>query len=720
MFQDNKLFDNITFDTKEDQISVNIKQLGELKVLVVPNTFQFSFNKPNGLSTTIAIITFIIASAAIVIALALNKQLNSQNLTRRTVTQLVIEDTSKPTESPVQKINQSSPLTTPNSVQIDHKTEPEAKLVTKTDQFDQKENEIEPVKQTELQNKKLIDEIVEQKSTIIIDPLQMNQSCEELAKIVVETKRDVKCQMNNATKGSMSQLMDILDIKTMNQCFQEQNNQYLVSITGYSSCGSDITFRCNSVKASLLKYTPEIIDQVKVLLKPADELLMFVQFPALAEVTEDMQQKWLELANVFIQDAKVRSSVSSSNYTYIWTQNILQLRLKEIKQLQLNDKIIIQLSKKANRFHSKYIPNKIVFDQIVDGLQKLNQNILIELSQKFTQSDLQKTMAILEADYPEFWFISKIKSNLTDNYICDLTLFEGNTPNIIEQNTAMMKEVEQVEKYLNEQRVITKDGKYTPAQIIAFERTYIDLMLKSTVYEKSTNPAVYNAYGCFVDKKCVCQGYTTAFQLICDRIGLKVLYVSGEAITDEHVPHAWNMIEIEGAFYHIDVTWCITTNSYKYINIDDAYCYKEHKPDLKFFQIQVCKNNKYNYYQYNNRLVSEEGQFEKIIARLTNGQYQIFFQNILPETYFGQNYNDFCFGLQYDNKINIEISDIKYSEDLARFKIEFGQSLKTEIDGPGEYLLKISIDEFKKSIDTRRFSYNYSSSSNYIKVTISE
>ncbi|CAL6103951.1 Hypothetical_protein [Hexamita inflata] len=77
VFQDNKLFDNITFDTKEDQISVNIKQLGELKVLVVPNTFQFSFNKPNGLSTTIAIITFIIASAAIVIALALNKQHNS-------------------------------------------------------------------------------------------------------------------------------------------------------------------------------------------------------------------------------------------------------------------------------------------------------------------------------------------------------------------------------------------------------------------------------------------------------------------------------------------------------------------------------------------------------------------------------------------------------------------------------------------------------------------
>ncbi|CAL6002126.1 Hypothetical_protein [Hexamita inflata] len=92
VFQDNKLYDNITFDTKEEQISVNIKQLGELKVLIVPNTFQFSFNKPNGLSTRIAIITFIIASAAIVIALALNKPQNSQNLTRRTITQLVIDD----------------------------------------------------------------------------------------------------------------------------------------------------------------------------------------------------------------------------------------------------------------------------------------------------------------------------------------------------------------------------------------------------------------------------------------------------------------------------------------------------------------------------------------------------------------------------------------------------------------------------------------------------
>ncbi|CAL6103924.1 Transglutaminase-like_superfamily protein [Hexamita inflata] len=560
-------------------------------------------------------------------------------------------------------------------------------------------------------------------TNIMVNQLQMQKSCEDIAKIIIETKKVVNFKMDNVTKESITKLMQILEQNVMNQCFQAVNNDQFFRIAGYQYSGTNISLKCSSVQANLLKHSPEIVNQIQQLLQQSDKqnMLLIVQFPVQTEVTQTMQQNWLKQIDVFINDAQVKSNVSA-NYTYIWMKNYVQLELLDIKKLIINDKILIELSKKASRFHSKYIPNKTVFNLIINNLQKLNQNIQIELSQKFTQDDLQKSLRIIQVDYPEFWFVFNMNDQIKDGFVCDIELFQEDVQKIIQQNTIMMKEVEKVEKYLQDKGVIKEQ--YTPEQIIAFEHQFLDLMSESTIYQESTNSrAAHNAYGCFVEKKCVCQGYTAAFQLICDRAGLKLLSIFGDANSNgnyEH--HVWNMIEIEEAFYHIDVTWCTTkSNQHKWFNVNDDYCYKTHKPNRSFFPVQVCNHTKYNYYQFNNRMVSEEGQFEKMIGTLANGEHQIFFQNISPQKYFNQqNYNDFYFGLQYDNKKNIELSDVTYEEDIVKFKISLGEPIKTEINGPGEYLLKLNIEELKKLMETMHFRYQYMSYGKYMKITLSK
>lgn len=57
-------------------------------------------------------------------------------------------------------------------------------------------------------------------------------------------------------------------------------------------------------------------------------------------------------------------------------------------------------------------------------------------------------------------------------------------------------------------------------------------------------------YGALVDGKAVCEGYAKAFAYLCDRVGIENLIVTGK--TDAN--HMWNMVKIDGEWYHIDVT----------------------------------------------------------------------------------------------------------------------------------------------------------------------
>lgn len=53
----------------------------------------------------------------------------------------------------------------------------------------------------------------------------------------------------------------------------------------------------------------------------------------------------------------------------------------------------------------------------------------------------------------------------------------------------------------------------------------------------------------------VCAGYTKAFKLLCDQLGIPCLYVRGQALTTKGWGnHGWNAVWLNGRYYHVDVT----------------------------------------------------------------------------------------------------------------------------------------------------------------------
>lgn len=71
-------------------------------------------------------------------------------------------------------------------------------------------------------------------------------------------------------------------------------------------------------------------------------------------------------------------------------------------------------------------------------------------------------------------------------------------------------------------------------------------------YLRHTVPAEsYTADGALLEGTAVCAGYARAYQLLMQEAGIPCEYVSGYA----NGGHAWNVVEIDGAWYHVDTTW---------------------------------------------------------------------------------------------------------------------------------------------------------------------
>lgn len=87
----------------------------------------------------------------------------------------------------------------------------------------------------------------------------------------------------------------------------------------------------------------------------------------------------------------------------------------------------------------------------------------------------------------------------------------------------------------------------------------------------SNDSEIYSAYGALVDGDAVCQGYALAFKLLLDEMEIESVITSSAAMN-----HAWNMVKLGEAWYHVDVTWDDATpdrpggGGYTYFLLSDA------------------------------------------------------------------------------------------------------------------------------------------------------
>lgn len=83
-------------------------------------------------------------------------------------------------------------------------------------------------------------------------------------------------------------------------------------------------------------------------------------------------------------------------------------------------------------------------------------------------------------------------------------------------------------------------------------------------YSANTIPDIsYTSRGALIKKTAVCEGYSEAFMLLCNSVGIKCEIVSGRD-EENGEGHTWNVVELDGLWYFIDVTWDSNFDNWKY------------------------------------------------------------------------------------------------------------------------------------------------------------
>lgn len=78
--------------------------------------------------------------------------------------------------------------------------------------------------------------------------------------------------------------------------------------------------------------------------------------------------------------------------------------------------------------------------------------------------------------------------------------------------------------------------------------TVHDYMVQN--YEYDLTYSIYSASGMFENKTGVCQAYALAYKEMMTELGIPCQYVTSRAMN-----HGWNLVKIDGEWYHVDVTW---------------------------------------------------------------------------------------------------------------------------------------------------------------------
>ena len=158
-----------------------------------------------------------------------------------------------------------------------------------------------------------------------------------------------------------------------------------------------------------------------------------------------------------------------------------------------------------------------------------------------------------------------------------------------------------------------------------------------------------NAYGALVEGKAVCEGYTRAFQLLCDRLSVPCWVIQGQAEGfdgEGNTNHIWNCVMLDGDWYQVDVTWddydsnpTVGDEQYFYFNLTTAEMLKDHiiAPSYNNYQssdnwyngfVPECTATKYYYFKLNGMALANLDDYSLSAyvaeAAFSNREYCVF------------------------------------------------------------------------------------------------
>ena len=210
-----------------------------------------------------------------------------------------------------------------------------------------------------------------------------------------------------------------------------------------------------------------------------------------------------------------------------------------------------------------------VYNQVYENALKLNDN-RFTLVTPVTEEALSDIMNAVYNDHPELFWVDTAYSYgfLQTGSVVAVTLsFNDTTQNIERAQSEFDRAV---------QRIVDEAGKLDSA--VDREKYVHDYIIERVSYNTAA-PMNQSAYSALVGDASVCAGFSRAFQHVLMQLQIPCYYSTGTAAGGDH---AWNIVELNGEHYNVDVAWDDATASaygkrdYSYFNVPDGAFSSDH------------------------------------------------------------------------------------------------------------------------------------------------
>ena len=285
---------------------------------------------------------------------------------------------------------------------------------------------------------------------------------------------------------------------------------------------------------------------------------------------------------------KIEESQSEyEQYSESFEINELTINMNSYYYNKLNDgqkKIYESIANAVKNFQSEFP----IRDYVADNKENFAQEVSVAI-------------AAFINDHPEVFYIESQYSTYTlSGFNGDIGYIKLNyTESTLEDVNSKIEIIKQkIQEYITGTENLSEYEK----------ELYIhDKLAQSVTYSDLENlPRAYHtAEGPFLENIGVCDGFTKTLQILYDQLGIDSIIVLG--VLDDN-PHAWNLVNIEDNWYHVDLTSSrsiveetgIITHAY--FNLSDERMKKIatfDNPEL----LPKADSLDYNYYIYNDYVV---------------------------------------------------------------------------------------------------------------------
>lgn len=173
---------------------------------------------------------------------------------------------------------------------------------------------------------------------------------------------------------------------------------------------------------------------------------------------------------------------------------------------------------------------------------------------------------------------------------------------------------EMIPEYLFEKKKVQEHQKAMKARVEKLVRPatklsevekllYIhDFICQNIHYDKLKKPYSHEIIGPLGQGVGVCEGIAKSVKILCDALGIWCMIALSENNPEKGIKyrHAWNIVKINGKYYHFDATFDNTLGSdalirYDYFMLSDKQIFRDHEPVI--WRTPSCEDSDHFYYK---------------------------------------------------------------------------------------------------------------------------